>query len=227
MIRIQSWNIAQDLDKPKEYIKNWNSDIYFLLECGTEEDLKKIVENKFYRFCDHTYNMAAISKYEFLSYQEIRHEDVTKPILYCQFKINNHLLNFFIIHLIMPINDQEKLDKQIKEVEVILQKIKDITNGENTIAMGDFNSRSPLDNETEYLNVSQSFHEAGFVDSATLIDNYQFSPTKIDRSNLNKRVDFCMLSKDLSSFVSDYGVQDTDKSISDHRAIWVDLTIDE
>ncbi len=223
MIRIQSWNIAQSLEKSLPYLKQWNADICCLLECGSEPELRALSAGKQLSYLHDQYNMALISSFPINKFEEIRDPSLGKPILFCEITIHTQVVRIFVVHLTMPLNNNDKQKQHLQEIAFLKQIAS--ANTTSSIIIGDLNARSVLDAETDYTAATDMLTARGFVDSAAYAQTPGFLATKIDRSNCGKRIDYCFLSPDLAATCTAYGVHNTTASISDHRAIWVDLDI--
>ncbi|MBU4199603.1 MAG: endonuclease/exonuclease/phosphatase family protein [Verrucomicrobia bacterium] len=216
-IVIYSWNVAGSLEKPAAFLKKANPDIIFLLEAGPEDGLKTFAGDKTYRYSKGSYPLAIVSKLAIEDYEQLNLPHLSKPVLMSTYKIQNHSFTVFALHL----KNDKGSPEQVREAKTILEEVEKRTKNTSTIILGDFNALTRADGEKENTAIIELFLSRGYVDAFKCKNPDRTEPTKIDRSNKNKRIDYILVSKDLVPFLTkSYVLSETDKDISDHRAVW-------
>ncbi len=156
----------------------------------------------------------------------IHHDDITKRLLRCELPLGDEVIDVFEIHLKNPTKSTAAEETQAAEVLQVIAEVGARTGHVATVLIGDFNSRSPLDGETELIAGAQSFLDAGYTDTWKLLHPDDFEPTKIARSFEGSRIDYAFVSGDLVDQVVASGIQIdgvTYPEYSDHRPVWVRL----
>jgi endonuclease/exonuclease/phosphatase family metal-dependent hydrolase len=115
--------------------------------------------------------------------------------------------------------------KFLREADSLVDAIAHVSQHRRTVIAGSFNSRSPLDGETEYIHTVVRLLNAGYIDTFAATHPSRREATKLNGKNSGHRIDYVFVSADLRPALTAAGV-DTSTSYpehSDHRPVWADL----
>lgn len=223
------WNLwSRGLSAPnRAHVVAWGPDVMLFSDSDDPEEHALLGEEAGFVWGFHSGELFAISsKLPLGEVVVIHHGDITKRLLHAQLDLGGEPLHVFELHLKNPTKAVADEAVQAAEVEQILQEVEARSGHVRTLLIGDFNSRSPEDGETELVAGIARFLETGYVDAwKHLHSTDEVVPTKIARSFEGSRIDYTLVSPDLLGRVAGAGIA-TETSYpenSDHRAIWVRL----
>jgi endonuclease/exonuclease/phosphatase family metal-dependent hydrolase len=226
-IRFTSWNVAGALKTCEDKGLSLISDFTFLAECDGFDKFNSWIKERFYRYISGRYQQAIYSSFPIKQFSHIKDPLITKQLLRSVVDVRGLKVTVYALHLINPSNSKENSEVQNKEVGRILEIIQAETAFKNTIILGDFNTRALSDGENELTDQLPRFLNAGFVDTYKHLHPNTFMATKILRTNLNKRIDYVLISNDLLPNLLSAGIVETGSELSDHRPVWVELSCHE
>lgn len=205
----------------------WAPQVIFFSDAFEADDHALLQAEADYAYGFHTgENFAVSSQIPCADVEVIHHEYITKRLLRCQLPLGDQVIDVFELHLKNPTKSTKDQETQAAEVLQVLAEIDARTGHVATVLIGDFNSRSSLDGETELVAGAQSFLDAGYTDTWKLLHPDAFEPTKIARSFEGSRIDYAFVSPDLVDQVVASGIEQdvTYPENSDHRPVWVRLS---
>jgi endonuclease/exonuclease/phosphatase family metal-dependent hydrolase len=215
-----TWNVYGQPEKTFQFINKWKPDIIGINEAGMEGEIKKHFRKSYLYFnFKQQFPMGIISSLKALKYEIYKSEGLHKCFIFNRYRINGKEISIFLVHFI----GNAYPERQLNEAKQLLSYIKKKTDFRNVIVLGDFNSKSCFDGEKNGIEILNFFYQAGFHDAWKVYHQSEVIPTKLERSNKDKRIDFILISSDIKIHLRNAGIHLTDSSISDHRAVWAEF----
>lgn len=255
-IAIMAWNVYSGLDKTdvRSAIVGAKPDVVFAMEAQDhtelgllKTDLTNATGVTWYVLADTasgTLKHAILSRFPLSATEVIKGSPMQKPVLKAKISAGGDELTLFGLHA----RTASTATTHASESDKFLSVIGARTSHARTVVIGDFNSRSALDgavhdtSDPKYATTEYSYpntYSTGNFANAGYCDTWRFMnpdravlATKMRKynegtgSNLNERIDYCLVSSDMasSSYILDAGIDSKSTNyLSDHKPVWVRL----
>jgi len=250
---IYSWNVSGKLDQPavRDQIVNMQPDIILVTE-ATDDIQVTLLKTELETHLGGTWEvltnnlansskLAWLSRYPLSNPEVIKTDPIQKSLLKAEITLGGETFTLFGLHAVTAANHS----KHREESDEFIRILGTLTGHQQTIVVGDFNSRSILDGAVTSIDDStydtlgfrypttystDNFMNAGYLDSwrfikktlANVEATKMSPPSGDDGSNLNERIDYAWVSTDLRERLLDAGIHsETTNEMSDHKPIWV------